>query len=108
MAVGRAERFEERKPRVIAVFGDDDATIQLVAQVFELMELAWHDCYAEITPSEEVVDNVLLCSEGTLSGLIDAAHLAVIDRRDLAVWASSLRSDAGAGFTSLSDRVRPR
>jgi hypothetical protein len=94
VVVGRAERFEERKPRVIAVFGDDAATLRAVAHVFELMEMAWHDCYAEITPSEEVVDDVLLCSGGTLGGLIDAAHLAVIDRRDLSVWASELRRQA--------------
>jgi hypothetical protein len=91
MTVGRAARFEGRKPRVIAVFGDDTRTLRAVSRVLELMEMAWHDCYAEITPSEDVVDNVLLCSEGTLSGLIEAAHLAVIDRRDLAVWASSIR-----------------
>jgi len=47
-------------------FGDDDGTIRAVAHVFELMEMAWHDCYAEITPSEEVVEDVLLCSGGTL------------------------------------------
>ena len=97
MAVGRAERFEDRKPRVIAVFGDDDETMRAVARVFELMEMAWHDCYAEITPSEEIVDDVLLCSGGTLGGLISAAHLAVIDRRDLSVWAADIRSHAGAG-----------
>jgi hypothetical protein len=91
MAIGRAERFEERKPRVIAVFGDDDETLLAVSHVFELMEMAWHDCYAEATPSEEVVDNVLLCSQGTLRGLIHAAHMAVIDERDLSVWASDLR-----------------
>lgn len=96
MAVGRAERFEERKPRVIATFGDDDQTLRAVAHVFELMEMAWHDCYGEITPSEDVLDDVLLCSGGTLGGLIDAAHLAVIDRRDLSVWASSVRSSAGS------------
>jgi hypothetical protein len=55
------------------------------------MEMAWHDCYGEITPSEKVVDDVLLCSGGTLDGLIDAAHLAVIDRRDLFVRADELR-----------------
>jgi hypothetical protein len=91
MAIGRAERFEERKPRVIAVFGGDDETILAVSHVLELMEMAWHDCYAEVTPSEEVVDNVLLCSQGTLRGLIHAAHMAVIDERDLSVWASDLR-----------------
>jgi hypothetical protein len=94
MAVGRAERFEERKPRVIAVFGDDKATLHAVSQVLELMEMAWHDCYEEITPPEEVIDD-LLCSGGTLGGLIHAAHLAVIDWRDLAVWASEIRSRTG-------------
>jgi hypothetical protein len=95
MAIGRAERFEERKPRVVAVFGSDDETIRTVARALELMEMAWHDCYAEITPSEEVVENVLLCSGGTLGGLINAAHLAVIDRRDLSVWAAEVRRKTG-------------
>jgi hypothetical protein len=63
----------------------------MVSHVFELVEMAWHDCYAEITPPEEVIDDVLLCSRGRLSGLIEAAHLAVIDRRDLSVWAAEIR-----------------
>jgi hypothetical protein len=94
MAVGREERFEERKPRVIGAFGDDHKTLEAVYRVFELVEMAWHDCYAEITLPEEVVDDVLLCSGGTITGLIDAAHMAVIDRRDLSVWASDIRSNA--------------
>jgi hypothetical protein len=94
MAVGRAERFEERKPRVIAVFGDDDATIRTVAQVFELMEMAWHDCYGEPSPPEAVVDDVLTCSGGTLHGLIAAVRMAVLDRRDLAVWAAGVRGSS--------------
>jgi hypothetical protein len=99
MAIGRAERFEERKPRVIDAFGGDDATIQAVSHVLALMEMAWHDCYAEVTPSEEIVDDVLLCSGGTLDGLINAAHLAVIDRRDLSLWAADIRrsDDSGVG-----------
>jgi hypothetical protein len=95
MTVGRAERFAQRKPRMIAIFGDDERTIRVVSRVFELMEMAWHDCYAEVTPSEEVVENVLLCSGGTLDGLITAAHLAVIDVRDLSLWASDMRNQAG-------------
>ena len=93
MPVGRSSRFEARKPRVIAVFGDDADVISRVAQVFELMEMAWHDCYAEVTPPEDVVDDILVCSGGTLAGLLDAAHLAVIDRRDLAVRASHVRDN---------------
>lgn len=84
---------------MVAVFGDDTKTLKKVARVLELMEMAWHDCYAEITPPEEIVDDVLLCSGGTLGGLIDAAHLAVIDRRDLSLWASDLRGKSAAGST---------
>jgi hypothetical protein len=62
VAIGRAERFAERRPRVVAVFGDDEQTLRSVASVLELLEMAWHDCYGEITPSEEIVDQVLLCS----------------------------------------------
>jgi hypothetical protein len=91
MAVGRAERFEERKPRVIAVFGDDAEALRSASRVFALLELAWHDCYGQITPPEEVIDEILLCSGGNLGGLVEAAHLAVVDSRDLAVWASVVR-----------------
>ncbi len=78
---------------MISVFGDDARSLRLVAHVFELMEMAWHDCYGEITPPEDVIDDVLLCSRGTLAGLIDAAHLAVIDRRDLSLRASDTRGE---------------
>ena len=93
-AIGRAQRFEKRKPRIIAVFGDDPETLRAVSRVFELMEMAWHDCYREVTPPETVVDDVLACSGGTLAGLVAAAHLAVIDARDLSVWASDVRGRA--------------
>ncbi len=81
---------------MIAIFGDDDMTLRSISHLFELMEMAWHDCYAEITPPAEVVDNVLLCSGGTLGGLITAAHLAVIDSRDLSVWATDIRNELEA------------
>ena len=91
MAVGRAERFEERKPRVVAVFGSDEATLRTVAHAFALMEMAWHDCYGELSPPEAVVDDILTCSGGTFDGLVTAVHTAVVDWRDLSVWASTLR-----------------
>ena len=91
VTVGRAERWREREPRVSAIFGDDGETQRRVAAVFELMEMAWHDCYGDVSPPEEVVDDVLLCSGGKLGGLIDAAQLAVIDWRDLRLQANDLR-----------------
>ena len=92
MVVGRAERWRERKPRVVAAFGDDAKTLRAVEKLFELPELAWHDVYNEITPSEHIVDEILVCSQGTLGGLIEAARVAVVDRRDLHVWAGALRA----------------
>ena len=52
---------------------------------FELIELAWHDCYGEVAPPDDVMADIFEMSEGTLEGLIVAGHLAVIDRRDLRV-----------------------
>jgi hypothetical protein len=92
MAVGRVERRAERKERVVAVFGE--ALAVTVLDLLELTELAWHDCYREITPSEETVDEILLCSQGELTKLIQAARSAVMDRRDLAMWAQRQRSRA--------------
>jgi hypothetical protein len=91
VAIGRAERWRERQPRVSATFGEDAQTQKRVAAVFELMEMAWHDCYGEVSPPEAVVDDVLLCSRGKLGDLIDAAQLAVIDWRDLRLQADDLR-----------------
>ena len=96
MAIGRSERWEERKPRVAAALGDDSNTLRQASKLFELLELAWHDCYGEGTPPEEVIDNILLCSGGTLGGLVEAAQLAVVDQRDLHLWASDIRAPSGA------------
>jgi hypothetical protein len=37
-----------------------------------------------------------LCSGGRIVDLISAAHLAVIDRRDLSMWASRIRDESTA------------
>jgi hypothetical protein len=93
MVISRGERRAERKERVVAVFGE--ALAAPVLDLLELTEFAWHDCYREITPSEAIVDDILLCSEGELTKLIQAARLAVQDRRDLIVWAQRKRSSGG-------------
>ena len=90
MAVSRAERREDRTPRVIAVFGRERAPFAL--DLLELTELAWHDCYGEVTPPEAVIDNMLLLSEGNIERLIQAARLGVADWRDLEVAAEEYRS----------------
>ena len=90
MAVSRSERRELRRAGVAAVVGDDEVGAAL--DLLELVELAWHDCYGEITPSDAVVDDVLVLSGGTLAGLVVAARLAVTDWRDLRIAADALRS----------------
>jgi len=89
VSVSRADRRKEREPRVVALFGAD-APVAL--DLLELLEFAWHDCYREISPTETVVDDVLVLSEGTLSGLVLACRLAVTDWRDLRVAADHLRA----------------
>jgi hypothetical protein len=54
--------------------------------------LAWHDCYGEITPSEQIIDDILLCSGGDIAKLIRVARLAVTDWRDLTLLAEQLRT----------------
>jgi hypothetical protein len=90
MAVSRAERRVEREPRVIAVFGEDGAARAL--DLLELVEFAWHDCYHEVTPPAEIIDDMLLLSDGRLDGLVSAARLAVTDWRDLKLAAAARRN----------------
>jgi hypothetical protein len=90
MTIGRANRRKEREPRVAAAFGEHAAGA--VLDLLELTELAWHDCYGEISPPEDVVDDILFCGGGDLGKVMSAARLAVQDVRDLKVWALTLRS----------------
>jgi hypothetical protein len=89
MAVSRAERRQARHDRVAAVMGETATDRAL--DLLELLELAWHDCCGEVAPPEDVIDDILIVGAGTLDGLIGAARLAVIDRRDLRVVADALR-----------------
>jgi hypothetical protein len=79
----------ERRPRLVAVFGE--ALADTVIGVLTLTEMAWHDCYGEISPPETIIDDILLCSDGNLVKLISAAKLAVEDSRDLMLWAADVR-----------------
>ena len=89
MAVSRADRRKDRKPRVQAVFADRH--VEPALDLLELLELAWHDCYHDISPVEDTIDDVLLLSGGSMDKLVSAARLAVTDWRDLKVAAAALR-----------------
>lgn len=65
LAVGRAARRAERSSLVESVLGESHASAGL--DLLELVEYAWHDCYGEITPPDDVILNILACSRGKLS-----------------------------------------
>ena len=90
MAVSRADRRRSRTTQVVGLFGHERAPVAL--DLLELTELAWHDCYGESSPSEDVIADILLVSQGSIERLIQAARLAVVDRRDLKVAADQLRN----------------
>lgn len=92
MAVSRADRRAEREARVVSTFGHDLAPRAL--DLLEIVELAWHDCYGELSPSEGLVDDMLLLSERSLEGLVAAARLALTDWRDLKMAADAQRARA--------------
>ena len=83
MVIGRTNRRDARAPRAHELFGENaEAALDLL----ELLELAWHDCYAEVSPSDEVIEDVWIVSEGQLPKLIQAARLAVHDTADERGW----------------------
>jgi hypothetical protein len=60
--------------------------------LLELAEFARDDCYAEITPPDDVIDDILICSRGDLAQMIRVTRLAVEDSRDLRMAADALRA----------------
>ena len=71
--------------------GAEDAEAAL--DLLELVELAWHDCYGEVTPDDRVIDDILAASRGRLDLPIGAARLAVADWRDLRGVADDIGSE---------------
>ena len=63
----------------------------MALDLLELTDLAWHDCYGEVAPSADVIDDMLTLSDGSIEGLIQAARLAVTDPRDLKIAAEERR-----------------
>jgi hypothetical protein len=89
VVIGRAARREQRTARFERDFG---ANSEAALDLLEITELAWHDCYGEPTFPDEVLDDLLVLSDGDLARLVAAARLAVTDWRDLRVAADRKRS----------------
>lgn len=89
MVVGRAQRRAERQARFHEVFG---AKAAIALDLTEVLEVAWHDCYRELTPPDDVIEDILVCSEGSVEKMIGVVRLAITDWRDLRVWADDIRN----------------
>ena len=88
MVTSKADRRIARSQRASEVFGQNaEAAFDALA----LLDYAWHDCYGESSPSEQVMDDIWEVSEGDLALLVAAVHLAVVDFRDLRMWADKHR-----------------
>lgn len=88
MAISRADRRRGRSARAQSDFGPD---AEAALDVLELTEFAWHDCFGEVTPPDEVIDDVFTVARGSMTQFVRAARLAVEDYRDLRLTADSLR-----------------
>jgi hypothetical protein len=88
MVISRADRREIRSPRATDVFGGQAAA---ALDALALLDFAWHDCYGETSPPEQVIEDIWVVANGDLAQFISAAHLAVIDFRDLRMEANEMR-----------------
>jgi hypothetical protein len=88
VVVGRAARRATREPDVTRSFGPHAA---VALDLLELTELAWHDCYGDVTPPDSVIEDILVVAGSDLGRLIHAARQAVEDSRDLRVSADRIR-----------------
>ena len=84
-----AQRIAELAPRLQSELGP--ALADRAKEVLALTEMAWHDCYGEVSPPASVVDDILVVADGDLGRLVQAALLAVTDFRDLRVAADAER-----------------
>jgi hypothetical protein len=87
MVISKADRRAARATRAQELFGEDAA---IALDLLELVELVWHDCYDEVSPPDEVIDDIWIVSEGELPNLIRASRLAVEDHRDLRMSADTV------------------
>jgi hypothetical protein len=91
MAVGSAQRREDRRSQIQALFGHHDVDAAL--DLLHLADMAWHDCYPrELEVDPRVLADVLLLSRGDLARLIRVTREAVIDFRDVRVAADRIRA----------------
>lgn len=89
MSLSRSDRRAAARGRASLEYG---AEAEAALDLFELLELSWHDAHGDVTPPPEVVEDVWRVAAGDLGRLVRAARLAVTDRRDLRTAADQARA----------------
>ena len=74
MVIGRKSRRDARTPRARELFGENAGA---ALDLLELLELAWHDCYAEVSPPDEVIEDVWIVSA------VSYTHLTLPTNREV-------------------------
>ena len=69
----------------------DERDVDAALDLIDLVELAWHDCFGELSPPDDVIADALVVADGDLAVLVRACRLALTDRRDLRVAADARR-----------------
>lgn len=88
MVMSSADRRRLRRERARALLGEQsEAALDALA----LLDFAWHDCYGDTFPPDEVIEDIWVVADGDIGRLISAAHLAVLDFRDLRRNADEMR-----------------
>lgn len=88
MVTSTADRRRARSRRAAELFGRQaEAALDALA----LLDFAWHDCYGEPTPPDQVIEDIWMVADGDLGYFVSAAHLAVLDFRDLRMNADDKR-----------------
>jgi hypothetical protein len=82
------DRRRTRSQRAAEVF---DERAEAALDALALLDFAWHDCYGEPSPPDEVMEDIWVVANGDIGQFISAAHLAVTDFRDLRMNADALR-----------------
>lgn len=89
LVTGRRERREAARGRAALEFGPDAGA---ALDLFELLELAWHDRYGDVPPPARVVEDVWAVADGDVGRLASASRLAVTDWRELRLAADDVRA----------------
>lgn len=88
MVESRERRRAQRRERAVSQFG---AEAETALSVLQLLDLAWDGTYGEPATPSWVMDDIWCVAED-IPRLVAACNEAVVDYRDLRMWADQVRA----------------